>query len=119
LGPGPVDGDRAHGARGHAPAFRALRARVRRVRGVALERRHPDDRLRRLILAGLHVGARQLAPETPGAPLGDDLENSAHRFSLVAVLRSAREYSTGDSPTWGAPSAPPIPPRRVSRIGEA
>src|SRR5262249_27132949 len=64
----------------HAPALAALGAGVRRVRGVALERRHPDDGLRRLVLAGLHVRARQLAAETAGALLRVDREDSAHRF---------------------------------------
>ena len=75
LGARRVDLDRPHRAGGHAPALRALGARVRRVGGVALEGRDADHRLGRLEEAGLHVGAGQLAPEAAGALLGVERED--------------------------------------------
>src|SRR5207245_5338159 len=44
LGTDRVDGDRADRAGGHAPALRALRAGVRRVGGVPLERGDANHR---------------------------------------------------------------------------
>src|SRR5262249_53198582 len=57
-----------------------LRARVGRVRGVTFEGRHPDDRLRRLVFARLHVGARQLTPQAARAASRHEFENLCRRW---------------------------------------
>src|SRR5256884_1751717 len=112
LGAGGVDGDGAHRAGGHAPALGALRARVGRVRGVALEGRHADDGLRRLERADLHVRARDLAAQAAGATLGRDLENF-HRFffprPLVLPSRRSMNSSSGMAPRV-FPAEPPRAP---------
>src|SRR5262249_57983465 len=92
-----ADRDGAHRAGRHAPAFRALRARVRRVGGVALEGRDADDRLGRLVRPGLHVRARQLAAQTARALLRMNPEYLHRLFLSVrrrAVPRSSRPMNS-------------------------
>src|SRR2546429_4918892 len=113
LGAGGVDGDGAHRAGGHAPALGALRARVGRVRGVALEGRHADDGLRRLERADLHVRARDLAAQAAGATLGRDLENF-HRFFFPRPLVLPSRRSMNSSSGMAAMVIPAEPPRAPS-----
>jgi len=63
------DRDRLHRTGGHAPAFRALRARKRRVTRVPLERRYPDDRARGWKAPSGHT-SRPAHTHAPGASLG-------------------------------------------------
>src|SRR5438477_8519776 len=113
LGAGGVDSDGAHRAGGHAPALRALRARVGSVRGVTLEGRYADDGLRRLERADLHVGARDLTAQAAGAPLGRDLENF-HRFFFPRPLLPPSRFSMNSSSGMAAMVIPAEPPRAPS-----
>src|SRR5439155_1621550 len=104
------------------PPLGALRAGVRRVRGVPLEGRHADDRLRGVERTRLHVRARELAPETAGALLGVDPEDvrrgreHGHRFfrspRFVDAPRSRRPMNSSSG--IAAIVIPATPPRAPS-----
>src|SRR3990167_8142091 len=113
AGPGIVE-HRAGRAGGHAPALRALRARVGRVGGVALEGRDADHGLRGLELAGLHVGARQLAPEAAGALLRMDREDAHQRFFRWPRLAPRSSWPMNSSSGIAAIVMPATPPRAPS-----
>src|SRR3989442_11988229 len=113
LGSGRVDGDGADRARRHAPALGTLHASIGRVGGVAFERRHADDGLGRLVLAGLHVRAGQLAAQTAGAALGGDLED-AHRFFRPFLPSRPSRREMNSSSGMAAVVMPATPPRAPS-----
>src|SRR5437867_1019057 len=91
----------------------ALRARVGRIRGVALEGRDADDGLRRLEGADLHVRARDLAAQAAGAALGRDLEDF-HRFFFPRPLSPASSRAMNSSSGMAAMVIPAEPPRAPS-----
>src|SRR2546422_575240 len=117
---GRVDRDRADGAGGHAPPLGALRAGVGRIRGVPLEGRDADDRLRGLERARLHVRAGELAPKTTGALLGVDPKDvrrgreHGHRFLRSRFVDAPRSRRPMNSSSGIAaiviPAAPPRAP---------
>src|SRR2546428_1908221 len=117
---GRVDRDRADGAGGHAPPLGALRAGVGRVRGVPLEGRDADDRLRGLERARLHIRAGELAPKTTGALLGVDPKDvrrgreHGHRFLRSRFVDAPRSRRPMNSSSGIAaiviPAAPPRAP---------
>src|SRR5262249_13029037 len=113
LGSRGVDGDGADRARGHAPALGALHAGVGSVGRVAFEGRHADDGFGRLVLAGLHVRAGQLAAQTAGAAFGCHLENSRRFFRPLPPSRpSSREMNSSSG--MAAIVMPATPPRAPS-----
>src|SRR5437899_8739376 len=110
-----ADRDRADRTRRHAPPLIALGARVRRVRGMSLEGRDADHGLGGLVVAGLHVRARELTAQTARALLRMDLENP-QRFFLSprrrAVPRSSRPMNSSSG--IAAIVMPATPPRAPS-----
>ena len=78
--PGPLILDGVDGARLHAPCFGALKTGVRRIAGVRLERRDPDDRLGGLERACLHFRTSQLAAQTACAAVWRDMQHLGHGF---------------------------------------